>query len=158
MAVKTRAKSSTSTKSRATRTTVLPSRKSTRRILRTSAIGALSAGKAELELKQKTAKVGKMIYFFGGGKAEGKATQSDLLGGKGAGLAEMTNQGLPVPPGFTITTAVCNLFYDYNMRAPDGLDADMQKAVGKVETLMGTRFGDSAPTGASSRRPPHPRP
>lgn len=142
MAVKTKARSSTSTKSRATRTTVLPSRKSTRRLIRSTAIGALSDGKADLGLKQKTDKIGKMIYFFGAGKAEGKATQSDLLGGKGAGLAEMMNQGLPVPPGFTITTSVCNLFYAYGMRAPDGLDADMKKALGKVETLMGTRFGD----------------
>ncbi len=53
----------------------------------------------------------KRVYFFGGGKAEGNGSMKDVLGGKGAGLAEMTNLGVPVPPGFTITTEVCNLYY-----------------------------------------------
>jgi phosphoenolpyruvate synthase/pyruvate phosphate dikinase len=52
------------------------------------------------------------VYFFGGGKADGDRTMKDLLGGKGSGLAEMTNAGLPVPPGFTISTDVCNLYYE----------------------------------------------
>jgi pyruvate,orthophosphate dikinase len=83
-----------------------------------------------------------MIYFFGDGKADGNGQMRDLLGGKGAGLAEMTNAKVPVPPGFTITTEVCNLFYSNNMKAPSSLDAEMKEAMGKVEQIMGARFGD----------------
>ncbi len=80
------------------------------------------------------------IYFFGSGKADGTGAMKDLLGGKGAGLAEMTNAGVPVPPGFTITTAVCNLFYDLGKRVPEGLDADVQVYMKKVEDALGGRF------------------
>ena len=69
------------------------------------------------------------IYAWGGGRAEGDATMRDLLGGKGAGLAEMANLGLPVPPGFTITTAVCTAFYANNKRYPDGLRAQVDAAL-----------------------------
>lgn len=87
----------------------------------------------------------KFIYFFGKGKAEGKGSMKDLLGGKGAGLAEMTNAGVPVPPGFTISTAVCNQFYDLGQRVPDGLDDEMRKYMKKVEASVagGFKFGDS---------------
>ena len=84
-----------------------------------------------------------MIYLFGGGKAEGTGEMRDLLGGKGAGLAEMTNAGVPVPAGFTITTDVCNLFYDNNMKAPKELDVETRNAIKHVEELMGAKFGDS---------------
>jgi pyruvate,orthophosphate dikinase len=85
----------------------------------------------------------KYIYFFGSGKADGTGTMKDLLGGKGAGLAEMTNAGVPVPPGFTITTEVCNLFYELGKRVPDGLDAEMREYMKKVEAAVGSyRFGD----------------
>ena len=84
----------------------------------------------------------KLIYLFGGGKAEGTGDMKDLLGGKGAGLAEMTNSGTPVPPGFTITTDVCALFYDNNMKAPKNLDVDMKKAIKHIEDIMGSKFGD----------------
>ena len=85
----------------------------------------------------------KYTYFFGKGKADGTGTMKDLLGGKGAGLAEMTNAGVPVPPGFTITTEVCNLFYDLGKRVPDGLDADMREYMQKMEDAVGSfRFGD----------------
>ncbi|HSA79072.1 MAG TPA: pyruvate, phosphate dikinase [Nitrospirota bacterium] len=85
----------------------------------------------------------KYIYFFGSGKADGTGTMKDLLGGKGAGLAEMTNAGIPVPPGFTITTEVCNLFYELGKRVPDGLDAEMREYMKKVEAAVGSyRFGD----------------
>jgi pyruvate, orthophosphate dikinase len=85
----------------------------------------------------------KYIYFFGSGKADGTGTMKDLLGGKGAGLAEMTNAGIPVPPGFTITTEVCNLFYELGKRVPDGLDAEMREYMNKVEAAVGSyRFGD----------------
>jgi pyruvate,orthophosphate dikinase len=82
----------------------------------------------------------KYIYFFGSGKADGTGTMKDLLGGKGAGLAEMTNAGVPVPPGFTITTEVCNVFYEIGKRVPDGLDADMRGYMKKVEDALGGKF------------------
>jgi pyruvate, orthophosphate dikinase len=86
----------------------------------------------------------KYIYFFGSGKADGTGTMKDLLGGKGAGLAEMTNAGVPVPPGFTITTEVCNLFYELGKRVPEGLDAEMRGYMKKVEASLGSGylFGD----------------
>ena len=65
----------------------------------------------------------KFVYFFGNGKADGRGDMKDLLGGKGAGLAEMTNAGVPVPPGFTITTEVCALFYKAKNRIPKEVDA-----------------------------------
>ena len=82
----------------------------------------------------------KFIYFFGKGKADGTGTMKDLLGGKGAGLAEMTNAGVPVPPGFTITTEVCNLFYELGKRVPEGLDADMRGYMKKMEDALGGTF------------------
>ena len=85
----------------------------------------------------------KYIYFFGSGKADGTGTMKDLLGGKGAGLAEITNAGIPVPPGFTITTEVCNLFYELGKRVPGGLDDEMRDYMTKVEAAVGSyRFGD----------------
>jgi len=65
----------------------------------------------------------KYVYFFGEGKAEGNGKMKDILGGKGAGLAEMTNAGIPVPPGFTITTDVCRWFYSHDQKLPNELDA-----------------------------------
>ena len=82
----------------------------------------------------------KLIYFFGNGKADGTGTMKDLLGGKGAGLAEMTNAGVPVPPGFTITTEVCNLFYDLGKRVPEGLDGEMRDYMKKIEDALGGKF------------------
>src|SRR4030066_2441850 len=85
----------------------------------------------------------KYVYFFGGGKAEGKGNMKELLGGKGAGLAEMTNIGLPVPAGFTITTAVCDLYYRNNKKCPPGLEAEVAKNIARLEKLVGKRLGDS---------------
>jgi pyruvate,orthophosphate dikinase len=87
----------------------------------------------------------KYIYFFGSGKADGTGTMKDLLGGKGAGLAEMTNAGVPVPPGFTITTEVCNLFYELGKKVPEGLDGEMREYMGKMEAALGGnfKFGDA---------------
>ena len=65
------------------------------------------------------------VYFFGAGKADGDRSMRDLLGGKGAGLAEMTNAGLPVPPGFTITTEACNLYYANKCSIPPAVDGEM---------------------------------
>ncbi|MFW6022915.1 MAG: pyruvate, phosphate dikinase [Halanaerobiaceae bacterium] len=85
----------------------------------------------------------KFVYSFGGGKADGKTEMKNLLGGKGANLAEMTNLGINVPPGFTITTQVCTLFYENDKNYPEGLDAQVDEAVEKVEKLMGKKFGDT---------------
>jgi pyruvate,orthophosphate dikinase len=84
----------------------------------------------------------KYVYFFGGGKAEGRGDQKDLLGGKGAGLAEMTNLALPVPAGFTITTEVCDLYYKNNRSYPDGLDKEVEEHLDRLEALVGKRLGD----------------
>ncbi|MBI2191085.1 MAG: pyruvate, phosphate dikinase [Planctomycetes bacterium] len=83
------------------------------------------------------------VYFFGGGKAEGRADMKNLLGGKGANLAEMTNIGLPVPAGFSITTEVCTYFYEHGRSYPDGLREEVAQAMAKTEGVMGTKFGDT---------------
>src|SRR3954468_18268510 len=84
------------------------------------------------------------IYAYGGGRAEGDATMRDLLGGKGAGLAEMTNAGLPVPPGFTITTEACNDYFAAGEKLPEGLWDDVLAAVKDVERETGKGFGDAS--------------
>src|SRR5437870_525771 len=87
--------------------------------------------------------MGKYVYFFGTGKAEGRADMKDLLGGKGANLAEMTNIGLPVPAGFTLTTEVCTYFYDHDHSYPPDLKAEVETALRKTESVMGAKFGDA---------------
>ena len=84
----------------------------------------------------------KWVYFFGAGKAEGDGTWRDLLGGKGAGLAEMSRIGLPVPPGFTVTTEVCTYYYGNQKAYPKVLDAQVRAAMKSIEKIMGTKFGD----------------
>ena len=86
----------------------------------------------------------KYVYFFGNGKAEGRADMKNLLGGKGANLAEMTNIGLPVPPGFTISTEVCTAYYDNDKNYPPSLVAEVSSNLAEVEVLMGRKFGDAA--------------
>src|SRR4051794_24829643 len=83
------------------------------------------------------AKSGKWVFTFGDGKAEGKASMRDLLGGKGANLAEMANLGLPVPPGFTIPTSVCTYFYAHDKSYPKELKAQVEKALDHVGKLSG---------------------
>jgi pyruvate,orthophosphate dikinase len=85
----------------------------------------------------------KWVYSFGNGKAEGRADMKNLLGGKGANLAEMSNLGLPVPPGFTITTEVCTAYYASNRRYPAELERDVAAALKKVEEVTGRKFGDA---------------
>ena len=84
----------------------------------------------------------KMVYFFGGKKAEGRGAMRNLLGGKGAGLAEMDRLGIPVPAGFTITTEVCTGYYNRGKKFPPGLEKAVNAAMKKVEKLMGAKFGD----------------
>ncbi len=92
----------------------------------------------------KAAKKNKMVYYFGKTRTEGKGTDKPLLGGKGANLAEMTGIGLPVPPGFTITTEVCDLFYKNKRKLPAGLMEDVQKNVRILEKELEKKFGDRA--------------
>ncbi len=84
----------------------------------------------------------KMVYFFGNGKAEGNGTMKDLLGGKGAGLAEMTNAGVPVPAGFTITTETCDLYYKAGKKFPKGLEEQVVANLKKLEKAMGMELGN----------------
>ncbi len=83
------------------------------------------------------------VYFFGGGKADGTGKMKDLLGGKGAGLANMTNLKIPVPPGFTITTAACNTYFENRKKYPPGMWDQVLSNLKKVEKSMGMRFGDA---------------
>ncbi|MEW6566172.1 MAG: pyruvate, phosphate dikinase [Spirochaetota bacterium] len=84
----------------------------------------------------------KFVYFFGEGKAEGDAKMKDLLGGKGANLAEMTNLGIPVPPGFTISTEVCAAYYENKQKYPEGLEKEVLDNLTKLEKVMGKKLGD----------------
>ncbi|HEY8344594.1 MAG TPA: PEP/pyruvate-binding domain-containing protein, partial [Bacillota bacterium] len=86
----------------------------------------------------------KYVYFFGAGKADGKSDMKNLLGGKGANLAEMTNLGIPVPAGFTITTEVCTIYYQNQQQWPAGLENEVKENLKKVEEVMGAKFGDDA--------------
>src|ERR1700748_2533144 len=87
-------------------------------------------------------KAGKWVYTFGDGKAEGRADMRNLLGGRGAILAEMANLGLPVPPGFTIPTSVCTYFYAHDKTYPKELKAQVEKALEHVGKIAGKTFGD----------------
>ncbi|MCG3204479.1 MAG: Pyruvate, phosphate dikinase [Elusimicrobia bacterium] len=89
------------------------------------------------------AKKVKYIYSFGGGKADGNGKMKDLLGGKGAGLAEMSSSGVPVPPGFTITTDVCRYYYANGRKLPKDFDGQMKEAMAKLEKTAGKQFGDN---------------
>jgi pyruvate,orthophosphate dikinase len=91
--------------------------------------------------KKPMRKVARYVYFFGAGKADGNRNMKDLLGGKGAGLAEMTNAGLPVPPGFTISTEVCNIYYREKSRIPPAIDREIAGHVRKLEKVAGATLG-----------------
>ena len=95
----------------------------------------------------------KYVYFFGSGRAEGRADMKELLGGKGANLAEMTNIGLPVPAGFTITTEVCTYFYQHGKKYPPELRDQVADALQRVEKIMGAKFGDSTVSSLSTLTP-----
>ena len=84
----------------------------------------------------------KYVYFFGGGKAEGKASMKEELGGKGANLAEMSAIGVPVPPGFTISTNVCDFYYSHGKKNPPTLNKEIDANIKKLEKSLGTKFGD----------------
>ncbi|HXQ83373.1 MAG TPA: PEP/pyruvate-binding domain-containing protein, partial [Xanthobacteraceae bacterium] len=106
-------------------------KKSPARSAKSKSSGKASAGK------------GKWVYPFGGGRAAGRATMRNLLGGKGAGLAEMAHLGLPVPPGFTITTEVCTYFYQHGKTYPKSLNGQVETALAAVGRIAGKKFGDA---------------
>ena len=91
----------------------------------------------------KRSKQRQYVFFFGDGKADGNRHMKDLLGGKGSGLAEMTNAGLPVPPGFTISTEVCNIYYEQNRKIPPNVDAAIAANLKKLEKAAGTTLGST---------------
>src|SRR5689334_15600248 len=91
-----------------------------------------------------TSKSAKYVYVFGNKTADGNGTMKPLLGGKGANLAEMSRIGLPVPPGFTITTEVCTYYYENKKTYPKALDAQTKTGVAFIENIMGTKFGDKS--------------
>src|ERR1700704_5874573 len=94
------------------------------------------AGKAAAAGRSK-----KHVYFFGNGKADGNRNMKDLLGGKGAGLAEMTKAGLPVPPGFTISTEVCNIYYKEKAKIPSTIEQEIVQHIKKLERAAGATLG-----------------
>ena len=86
----------------------------------------------------------KYVYAFGGGAADGNGTMKDVLGGKGAGLAEMSRAGVPVPPGFTISTEVCNIYFQNGNRVPGAIEQEFEQALGQLESRMGQKLGNVA--------------
>ncbi|HEY5036345.1 MAG TPA: pyruvate, phosphate dikinase [Chthoniobacterales bacterium] len=103
----------------------------------------VSAKTRNSKSKAKAPKTARNVYNFGDGKADGDGSMKPLLGGKGANLAEMTRIGLPVPPGFTITTEVCTYYYAHKQTYPPSLEAEMKKGIANMERIMGTKFGDT---------------
>ncbi|MEZ5284130.1 MAG: pyruvate, phosphate dikinase, partial [Vicinamibacterales bacterium] len=101
------------------------------------------AAKASAAKKAPKARASKFVYFFGGGKAEGNRHMKDTLGGKGSGLAEMTNAGLPVPPGFTISTDACNLYYKQGGKLPPAIDTEIGTHLAKLEKVAGATLGST---------------
>jgi pyruvate,orthophosphate dikinase len=93
--------------------------------------------------KSQKKKTPRYVYNFAGGKADGDGSMKPLLGGKGANLAEMTRIGLPVPPGFTITTEVCTYFYAHKRTYPASLQSEIERGIANMERIMGTKFGDT---------------
>jgi pyruvate,orthophosphate dikinase len=99
-------------------------------------------GRARKAARRKSRRASRYVYTFGGGKADGRAEMKDLLGGKGANLAEMSRLRLPVPPGFTISTEVCTYYYAHGRTYPPVLKGQVKEALAGIETRLGKRFGD----------------
>src|SRR3974377_1005916 len=118
-------------------------RKPTKRPGKRAKSAPKSAESTRASLKSTPAK-GKWVYSFGDGRAEGKANMRELLGGKGAGLAEMANLGLPVPPGFTIPTDVCPSYYAHEKQDPKDLERQVNDALARVGKITGKVFGDKS--------------
>src|SRR6202140_5848671 len=118
-------------------------KKSPAKSAKSAKAGAIKAGTKAAKSAAKPAK-GKWVYAFGGGKAAGRASMRNLLGGKGAGLAEMAHLGLPVPPGFPLTTAACSYFYEHDKSYPKDLKPQVEAALAVVGRITGKKFGDPA--------------
>src|SRR6266498_3712747 len=101
-----------------------------------------SRSKARATVARKRTKRPRYVYYFGDGHADGSGSMKPLLGGKGANLHEMSRIGLPVPPGFTITTEVCSYFYDHNRAYPPELEPQVADALARVEKSVGIKLGD----------------
>ena len=146
LARKTKAKARNKPKARRPAAKSAPSRRAAAKTARRPApkIAATRRPVAKSAPKTAAARKGKWVYFFGAGSAEGNAGMRELLGGKGANLAEMSSLGLPVPPGFTITTEVCTAFYKNDNRYPKELKAQVDAALARMEKLVGAEFGDPA--------------
>jgi pyruvate, orthophosphate dikinase len=114
-------------------------KKAKQKIVKKAASRASAPGRA----KGKAPATRKFVYFFGNGKAEGNRNMKDTLGGKGSGLAEMTNAGLPVPPGFTISTAACNLYYELGGKVPHAVDAEIATHLESLEKAAGATLGST---------------
>ena len=99
--------------------------------------------KTRSKTTKRTRRTAKHVYFFGDGTAEGDRSMRDLLGGKGAGLAEMTDAGLPVPPGFTVSTGVCTLFNTQGRRVPTSVEEEMETHLRRLEKLLGAELGSA---------------
>src|SRR5262245_38244517 len=93
--------------------------------------------------KAQSSRAKKFVYFFGSGKADGNRNMKDTLGGKGSGLAEMTNAGLPVPPGFTISTDVCTIYYQEKGKIPATIDREIEENLKKLEKAAGAKLGST---------------
>src|SRR6201996_5052971 len=103
----------------------------------------VSAKPVKSTSKAKISKKPRYVYYFGDGKADGDGKMKPLLGGKGANLAEMTRIGLPVPPGFTISTEVCTYFYANKRTYPPAMQMQVEDGIRRAEKIMGTKFGDT---------------
>src|SRR5471030_1914091 len=101
-----------------------------------------SRPKSPPKSKSKPARASRNVYYFGDARADGTGSMKPLLGGKGANLAEMTRIGLPVPPGFTITTEVCTYFYENKRSYPRELAAQVATALARIEKSAGKKLGD----------------
>src|SRR6187399_1165864 len=134
MAKKKTAKKKASTAARSSR----PAKKAAKTAARKA--GRTAAPK---RAAKSAAKAGKFVYFFGAGKADGNRTMKDTLGGKGANLAEMTNAGLPVPPGFTISTGVCSIYYNEGGKIPSTIEREIEENLRKLERAAGAQLGSA---------------
>src|SRR5438094_6308053 len=109
-------------------------------------MATITLPEAEVETsRQETKKSAtKYVYFFGGGKADGDGKMKDVLGGKGAGLAEMSKAGVPVPPGFTISTEVCNIYFKNNNSLPKNIEEEISQTLAQLEQQIGKKLGDAS--------------
>ena len=142
MAKKKTAKKKASTAARSSRPAKKAAKTAARKAGRKAAPKRTAKAAAKAGAKS-TAKAGKFVYFFGAGKADGNRTMKDTLGGKGANLAEMTNAGLPVPPGFTISTDACRAYYAEGRKVPAAVESQMLENVKKLEKAVGNKLGDA---------------